>query len=332
MKNVLLSIVLGSTTLLSAAPIDPNENVRPKRDNIHQRTQSQEQKRQPQREIRQRDSQRVETQRTKRIQEQPQRTRQYQEQQRQPRREIDQRDRQRIEEKRTIRTQEQSQRTRQYQEQQRQPRREIDQRDRQRVEEKRTIRTQEQPQRTRQYQEQQRRISQPAPQRELQRERTKRTFTPQERERLIIKRVQQRDSVQRTFRTHAEFKHARPHLRTNYYHIYHKRDYIRRPHIRQTGLVYFINSWYFIYQNRHAPFYDQFGYFYGFFNQFGYFFEGIFYAYDRYYTYEDRLRGRGLFDDRYYEPYLEDGYDDWYDIYEDPYYEDSYYDDPYYYD
>lgn len=96
--------------------------------------------------------------------------------------------------------------------------------------------------------------------------------------------------------------------------------YIRRHNIRQTGLLYFIDSWYFIYQDRHAPFYDQYGYFYGFFNQFGYYFEGIFYSYDRYYTYEDRLRGRGLFDDRYYEPYLEDDYDDWYDIYDDPYY------------
>lgn len=290
MKNLLLSIVLGSTTLLSAAPIDPNEDVRPKRDNIHQRTQSQEQKRQPQRQIKQRDPQRIETKRTKRIQEQPQRTREYQEQQRQPRRQIDQRVPQR-------------------------------------VETKKTMRMQEQPQRTRQYQEQQRQISQPVQQRELQREQTKRSFTPQERERRITKRISQRDSIQRTFRTHAEFKHARPHLRTNYYHIYHKRDYIRRPHIRQVGILYFINTWYIIYRDRHAPFYDQFGYFYGFFNQFGFFFEGIFYGYDRYYTYEDRLRGRGLFDDRYYEPYLEDGYDDWYDIYEDPYY-----DDPYYYD
>lgn len=249
MKNLLLLIALGSTTLLSAAPMsntNTNEDVRQKRDMIHQRTQSQEQQRQPQIQINQRDVQRVEATRTKNMQEQPQRTRQYQEQQRQ--------------------------------------------------------------------------IAQPTYQQDIQREQTVLSFSPEERERRITKRVSQSDSIQRTFRTHADFKHARPHLITDYYHIYHKRDYIRRHNIRQTGLLYFIDGWYFIYQDRHAPFYDQYGYFYGFFNQFGYYFEGIFYSYDRYYTYEDRLRGRGLFDDRYYEPYLEDDYDDWYDIYDDPYY------------
>ena len=64
MKNLLLSIVLGSTTLLSAAPMsNTDEDVRQKRDNIHQRTQSQEQQRQPQRQMNPRDTQRVETQR-----------------------------------------------------------------------------------------------------------------------------------------------------------------------------------------------------------------------------------------------------------------------------
>jgi hypothetical protein len=266
------------------------------------------------------------------MQEQSQRTRQNQELQKQPQRQFDQRDAQKVEAQRTKRMQEQSQRTRQNQEQQKQKQRQFDQRDDQRGDTQRTMRMQEQPQRTKQYKEQHRERSQPVYQRDIQREQIKRSFTPQERERFIVKRVKQRDSIQRTFRTHAEFKHARPHLRTNYYHIYHKRDYIRRPNIRQVGILYFINNWYFIYRDRHAPFYDQFGYFYGFFNQFGYYFEGIFYSYDRFYTYEDRLRGRGLFDNRYYEPYLEDGYDDWYDSYDDPYYydDDPYYDDPYY--
>jgi hypothetical protein len=187
------------------------------------------------------------------------------------------------------------------------------------------MKMQEQPQRTRQYQDQRRQITQPVYQNDLQKQQTKSSFKTSEQERRISKRINQRDSIQRTFRTHEEFNRARPHLRAKYYNTYERRDYRRHQNLRQTGLVYFINSWYFIYQDRHAPFYDQYGYFYGFFNQFGYYFEGIFYAYDRNYTYEDRLRGKGLFDDRYYEPYLEDDYDDWYDTYEDAYYDEPYY-------
>lgn len=224
----------------------------------------------------------------------------------------------------------QPQRTRQYQEKQRQPQRQINsrefnqkqfnQRDTQRVEAKKTIRMQEQPQRSRQHLDQKRQTTQPVYRNGLQRQPKKSSVRTQEQQRRISQRVNQRDSIQRTFRTHKEFNRVRPHLRANYYNTYERRDYRRHYNIRQSGLLYFINSWYFIYQDRHAPFYDKYGYFYGFFNQYGYYFEGIFYSYDRYYTYEDRLRGKGLFDNRYYEPYLQDGYDDWYDSYQDPYY------------
>lgn len=316
MKNLLLYIALGSTTFLSAASVSNSyEDVRQKRDNVQQRTQSKVQQRQPQG---------FEKQRTMKMQEQSKRTKQYQEQHRQPKKQIDQRNTKRNEVQKTIRMKEQYQRTKQYQ---KQPKRQIDRSDVKRVEAQRKMKLQEQSKRMKQYQEQHRQLSKPVYQKELQRKHIKSRYTPKERERRITKRIKQRDSIHRTFRTHKEFIRSRPHLRTNYYHRYYKRDYIRRPNIRQVGILYFINNWYFIYRDRHAPFYDQFGYFYGFFNQFGFFFEGIFYAYDRYYTYEDRLRGRGLFDNRYYEPYLEDRYDDWYDSYDDPYYYDE---DPYY--
>jgi len=51
-----------------------------------------------------------------------------------------------------------------------------------------------------------------------------------------------------------------------------------------------------------ASFYDRYGYQYGYFSRRGFMFEGEFYRYDRSYTYRDRLRGRGLFDHRYYRP------------------------------
>ncbi len=301
MKNLLLLMALGSTTLLPAASIshtNADQEVRQKRDNLHQRTPSQEQRRQPQRQIHpremnQRDTHRVDTKKTMRMQEQPQRTKTYQEQRRQAPKQIHPRDTQRVETKKTMRMQEQPQRTKVYQEQKRQPQRQVNPRE---MNQRQMI------------------------QRDTKRQPSKSSFRTQAQERQRVKHVHQRDSVQRTFRTHEEFNRARPRLKANYSNIYHKRDYQRHHNVRQPGLTYFINNWYFIYQDRHAPFYDSFGYFYGFFNEYGYYFEGIFYSYDRYYTYEDRLRGRGLFDDRYYAPYLEDGYDDWYDMYDDPYY------------
>jgi len=61
-------------------------------------------------------------------------------------------------------------------------------------------------------------------------------------------------------------------------------------------------NWYLTYLYERASFYDRHGYKYGYFSRRGFMFEGEFYRYDRYYSYRDRLRGRGLFERRYYRP------------------------------
>ncbi|MBD3789382.1 MAG: hypothetical protein IE885_03265 [Campylobacterales bacterium] len=86
-------------------------------------------------------------------------------------------------------------------------------------------------------------------------------------------------------------------------YAYKNRKYIKAKQIhRHRGYKYPFRSWFRSYEYYRAPFYDQFGYYYGYFNLIGYYFEGIFYRYDRYYTYQDRIRGKGLFDDWYYSP------------------------------
>jgi hypothetical protein len=85
----------------------------------------------------------------------------------------------------------------------------------------------------------------------------------------------------------------------NYNNQAYKEPY--RP-IRQRGYRYTKRGWILAYRYDRASFYDNQGYYYGYFNRFGYYFEEIFYSYDRYYTYRDRIRGRGLFDNRYYMP------------------------------
>lgn len=72
--------------------------------------------------------------------------------------------------------------------------------------------------------------------------------------------------------------------------------------IRQHGYRHTNRGWYLAFRYDRASFYDQYGYYYGYFNRYGYYFEGIFYRYDRYYSYRDRVRGRGVFDHRYYMP------------------------------
>lgn len=71
---------------------------------------------------------------------------------------------------------------------------------------------------------------------------------------------------------------------------------------RQKGYRHFKRGWYLAYRYDRASFYDRYGYNYGYFNRYGFEFDGIFYAYDRYYGYRDRMRGRGLFDRDYYMP------------------------------
>ena len=128
-------------------------------------------------------------------------------------------------------------------------------------------------------------------------------------------------AVKRNFKTQKEFKHHQQrkmvhrknkHIKSksmryadgyangyNYNRYEYEDDY--RP-IRQRGHRYTKRGWVLAYKYDRASFYDNQGYFYGYFNRYGYYFEDIFYRYDRYYTYRDRVRGRGLFDQRYYMP------------------------------
>ena len=70
----------------------------------------------------------------------------------------------------------------------------------------------------------------------------------------------------------------------------------------QRGYRHTRRNWYLTYLYERASFYDRHGYKYGYFSRRGFMFEGEFYRYDRYYSYRDRLRGRGLFEHRYYRP------------------------------
>jgi len=102
---------------------------------------------------------------------------------------------------------------------------------------------------------------------------------------------------------HANRRHFRH--RREYERLRHQRRF-RRRHVFPGNIIayrYYNRMWYRSYLHERLPFYDRYGYFYGYFNRIGYIFEGIFYRYDRHYTYEDRLRGRGLFDPYYYRPF-----------------------------
>ncbi len=90
----------------------------------------------------------------------------------------------------------------------------------------------------------------------------------------------------------------------------HYRDHNRYQNHRARGYRHTRNSWYLAYRYERASFYDRHGYYYGYFNRRGYMFEGEFYRYDRYYTYRDRVRGKGLFEHRFYRPVIDDYYAD----------------------
>ena len=83
------------------------------------------------------------------------------------------------------------------------------------------------------------------------------------------------------------------------------RDHSRYQDRRARGYRHTRNSWYLAYRYERASFYDRHGYYYGYFNRRGYMFEGEFYRYDRYYTYRDRVRGKGLFEHRFYRPVMD---------------------------
>jgi len=117
----------------------------------------------------------------------------------------------------------------------------------------------------------------------------------------------------RDFRTHNEFqhktirKHAKHHdkyVRSNHRYNHNRPVYIE-PYMvhRQRGYRYPKKGWTLAYRYDRASFYDNEGYYYGYFNRSGYFFEDVFYRYDRSYSYRDRVKGRGLFDGRFYMPF-----------------------------
>ena len=130
-------------------------------------------------------------------------------------------------------------------------------------------------------------------------------------------RYTKHQAVKRNFRTKKDFQHrtqrtiSRKHNK-NYNRQYNQYDngYTYRSnnhhtnyrHVRQRGYNHSNRGWILAYRYDRATFYDNEGFCYGYFNHHGYYFEDVFYRYDRYYGYQDRVRGRGLFDQRYYMP------------------------------
>ena len=127
------------------------------------------------------------------------------------------------------------------------------------------------------------------------------------------RKLKKRDTVKRNFRTHNEFKRVKKQHRNGYHKMHHKPV---KKYYNHRGYRHYRQAWYDDFYYDRASFYDRYGYYYGYFNRIGYFLEGIFYRYDRYYTFRDRVRGKGIFDHRYYRPYT---HNDYYD-YDDPYY------------
>ena len=116
----------------------------------------------------------------------------------------------------------------------------------------------------------------------------------------------------RNFSTHRGYLHRSRHTgfdnytdKNRYSEGYHykKERYEERYRTkRQRGFNYSKRGWKLAYKYDRASFYDDRGFYYGYFNRHGYFFEGIFYRFDRFYTYQDRVRGKGLFSHRYFMP------------------------------
>ena len=98
------------------------------------------------------------------------------------------------------------------------------------------------------------------------------------------------------FKKLAYFENNRYENGNNYSRVNNHRRY------REYGYSYPKRGWILAYKYDRASFYDDNGFFYGYFNRYGYYFEDEFYRYDRYYTYRDRVRGRGLFNHKYFIP------------------------------
>jgi len=131
-----------------------------------------------------------------------------------------------------------------------------------------------------------------------------------------------RKAIRRNFKTQKEFHHkakrnkknrniaqkrmhTKQHKNSRYANAYNYqvKDYRDDYHSNsQRGYRHPNQGWLLAFRYDRASFYDREGFYYGFFNRHGYYFEDIFYSYDRNYTFRDRVRGRGLFDHRYYMP------------------------------
>ena len=116
-------------------------------------------------------------------------------------------------------------------------------------------------------------------------------------------------SNKKHFREHSSRRSNRHHRSNRYNSNYYEDEYYDtntydrwEPRHTQRAYRHYQRNWYLTYLYERAFFYDRYGYKYGYFNRRGFMFEGEFYRYDRQYTYRDRLRGRGLFEHRYYRP------------------------------
>ncbi|MDQ7085195.1 MAG: hypothetical protein Q9M36_09815 [Sulfurovum sp.] len=114
-------------------------------------------------------------------------------------------------------------------------------------------------------------------------------------------------TIKRNFKNQKDFQRKQGNSYQNGKN-YHPNAYYPQESIRQRGYPYSKRGWELAYRYDRASFYDNEGFYYGYFNRHGYEFEDRFYAYDRYYGYRDRVRGRGLFDHRYYIPMAKDYY------------------------
>ncbi|AKF24748.1 hypothetical protein YH65_04615 [Sulfurovum lithotrophicum] len=135
--------------------------------------------------------------------------------------------------------------------------------------------------------------------------------------RQLDRKLTLHEAKQREFNSKSEFERHRSYYRGKYPGQHTLGRYSRRSYY--TDIYYYRippyygrvfarghrhpkRGWNLAYRYDRAAFYDRNGFYYGYFNRYGYFFEGVFYRYDRFYTYRDRVRGKGLFDRLFYPP------------------------------
>lgn len=139
------------------------------------------------------------------------------------------------------------------------------------------------------------------------------TMSPKEIKKMDRKHTKYR-AQKRYFKTQKEYLHStRQHNARvykkytdyrngyNYHRVSNRYEHQYKRH-GQRGYHQWKRGWLLAYRYDRASFYDKHGYYYGYFNHQGYYFEDVFYRYDRYYTFQDRVRGKGVFDRRYYMP------------------------------